>query len=117
MHNVFVYGTLRTIASGGKLPEANYMLSGFQMYDYGKFPYIVPDPDAAVYGNMLVVNDEDLAQLDKYENVSGGLYTREEVDVQPMAVIGDVPTVKAFVYVATSELHPKKVTSGDWFRR
>lgn len=115
MHNVFVYGTLRTIASGGREPVATHMLAGFQMYDSGKFPYIIVDPDATVYGNIITVNEKQLADLDKYENLAAGLYTREKVSVRSISDLNE--TTECFVYVATSELHPQKVTSGDWFRR
>lgn len=117
MHKVFVYGTLRDIASGGKQPDATHLLSGYQMYDYGAFPYIVKDGGAAVVGNVIEVDDAQLEDLDRYENIANGLYTRETVEVWARSLLSEPPPEKCFVYVATSNLHPQKVASGDWFKR
>lgn len=109
MHNVFVYGTLR----GSKPKATPAWLGGFNMYDYGKFPYVYPsaDEDDMVYGELIEVTNKELAALDKYEGISRGLYTRREVKVMPKD--GNMELVSAWVYVGES-IHPKPIPSGDW---
>ncbi|UFK09567.1 gamma-glutamylcyclotransferase [Xanthomonas phage DES1] len=111
LHKVFTYGTLRAYSDS---PDATHMLCGYEMYDYGKFPYLLQGLRTdEVYGNILAVDDAELAELDMYEGIEAGLYTREEVVAWDLYLKVDV---KCFVYVQ-KKLHPKKIESGDWHRR
>ena len=113
-HKVFVYGTLRPSK------VATHKLYGYEMYNYGKFPYIIPYVEEEftshpeVLGNLILVDDSMLAGLDLYEGVAKGLYTRETVTVLNMETD---ERVECFVYVATSMLHPSLIASGDWFNQ
>jgi gamma-glutamylcyclotransferase (GGCT)/AIG2-like uncharacterized protein YtfP len=111
-HKVFVYGTLRPNGA-----EATHVLYDYDMYNYyDRFPYIVHADyfdDCAVYGNVITVDDEQLARLDKIEGVAQGLYTREIVEVKD---IETKDTLTAFVYVG-GDIVPACITSGDWFDR
>lgn len=117
MHKVFVYGTLREDKSKKAPP---FCLNGYKLFEYPSgnfpFPYITKTGDGGdvVFGELLTVDDEQLALLDKYESVDRGLYSREEVTIQPTSP--GHPYQRAFVYVEAS-LHPKEVKSGNWFRR
>lgn len=110
MHKVFVYGTLRPSK------VATHKLYGFEMHNYGKFPYIIPSSEfgAQVLGNVISVDDKELAELDLYEGVAKRLYTRNTVLVHH---IEDGERLTCFVYVATSLLHPPLIASGDWFNQ
>jgi gamma-glutamylcyclotransferase (GGCT)/AIG2-like uncharacterized protein YtfP len=113
---IFVYGTLRQEAEDQTL----WYLPGYQMRDTGRFPYIeytgrVSD---VVVGQLLEVPDTAaLAALDRYENVAGGLYTREDVTVRNRA--GDSeqerPTNKRVqAYIKGPAFDYPVVKSGDW---
>ena len=110
-HFVFVYGTLRPPDK-----EATHHLPGFDMFDAGKFPYIVPSQSGfpSVYGNLLEVNRAELAYLDRIEGVDHGLYLRNEVYVHD---IDSGIVCKAWAYVGGPLLLPKPIPSGDWTKR
>lgn len=112
MHKVFVYGTLRAYSDS---PDPTHTLKGYDMYNYGQFPYLnkSDDPESTVVGNMLVVDEKGLEDLDKYEGVDRGLYTRENVIAFDTWHKVDVP---CFVYVQ-KQLHPQLIKSGDWHNR
>ena len=113
LNAVFVYGTLRPSK------EATHTIYCHEMYDYGRFPYLIKSDGNAesVKGNLIYVTDEQLEQLDHYEGVERGLYTREDVLAFPIDSEGVTPGTQCFVYVATDRLHPKQISSGDWFNR
>ena len=113
LNAVFVYGTLRNSR------VATHNIYDHVMYDYhGKFPFIVKQEGAeAVKGNVIYVTDDELEQLDKYEGVDKGLYSREEVCAYSIDGNPHLDVTDCYVYVATDLLRPKPVTSGDWFDR
>ena len=57
---------------------------------------IVPQPGGVVHGVLWRLNVRDLAALNVYENVAGGLYVR-----RMLAVLHDGKRVKALTYIAT----------------
>lgn len=63
----------------------------------------------------MVVNDQELAELDRYEGLNAGLYTRERVNVKEIGIAGS--NVRAYVYVGTDSIFPPLIPSGDWFQR
>lgn len=72
-HTVFVYGTLMRDRSASHLMKNatfcdNAVLHGYAMYDLGDFPGIVPDTYKTVLGEVWFVDDETLAELDRYED-------------------------------------------------
>jgi gamma-glutamylcyclotransferase (GGCT)/AIG2-like uncharacterized protein YtfP len=65
------------------------------------FPYLVPAPDHAVDGVLLMdLSAHDLQLLDRYEEVDAGMYRREAVEVEAWGCGGSVPRVQAWTYVA-----------------
>jgi gamma-glutamylcyclotransferase (GGCT)/AIG2-like uncharacterized protein YtfP len=114
MHKVFVYGTLRP-----KGKEATHRLYDFMMMDAGAYPYIIPaaaygdSRDHYVAGNVIEVDDAQLKDLDRYEGIDRGLYTRE-VLIAEDDESGEEVTV--YAYVAGKEW-PRPIVSGDWRKK
>jgi len=118
-HNVFVYGSLMfdAVYKGvtGRLPEfADARLPGFRRFavvdvDADRpYPAMLPEPGGVVDGKIAIgVTDSELAELDKFEEVETGLYSRHSVTVE-----GPNGTIEAQAYVAGESLRPK--LSGDW---
>lgn len=103
-HTVFVYGTLMRDRSASYLMKNatfcdSAVLHGYVMYDLGDFPGIVPDTDKTVLGEVWFVDDETLAELDRYED-EGALYRRTEVKVS-----GRKGSLSALAYVYQGEVH------------
>jgi gamma-glutamylcyclotransferase (GGCT)/AIG2-like uncharacterized protein YtfP len=101
---VFVYGTLKkNYPASGMLAGAQFLgdcyLIGYAMRHCGNFPAAMPTNDVAhrIAGEVYELNMESyekmLQNLDRYEHVEGGLYTRNEVST---AMFG-----KVFVYAQT----------------
>lgn len=112
LNAVFVYGTLRPSK------VATHCIYDHDMYDYGRFPYLAKREGAeAVKGNVIYVTDEQLEQLDHYEGVERGLYTREVVYAYVLEEDCNLDVPECYVYVATDRLHPKRISSGDWYSR
>lgn len=108
-HKVFVYGTLR---SG---QAVTHEVVGYELRRINgrKFDFPAAYPGVGViYGSMLEVNDKELEELDNYEGVHSGLYTREEVVARDKLSTKEVP---CFMYVAGPQLAlPTLIPSGDW---
>lgn len=116
---VFVYGTLR-----GGLPEdavATHKLHGAQLWEIhsGNFAFpsvrITGNTEDVVVGNVLTVSKKELKELDRYENVASGLYSRQRVTVYGVDSYDE--QVEAWVYVGSDTLFPSQIQSGDWFDR
>lgn len=108
-HKVFVYGTLRS-----NLGESTHILPEHVMLEYEgrdfKFPYVVAHPDYDVFGNIIEVDDAELEQLDRYENIRSGLYVRKEVEVINSST---AESEAVWAYIAGPSLF-NIVESGDW---
>ena len=112
MNKLAVYGTLRR--GGANLG----LVEGFSLVFPGtqSFPAIIKDVNGkGAVVELMDVDEEDLNQLDRYENVEGGLYIRTTVDVKKI----DGDTEKAWIYVAGPVLWEKsktftEVPEGDW---
>ena len=61
---------------------------------------VSPSPGAQVWGGVWNVSDADLARLDRYEGVAGGLYRREFVTV----MAEDLP-VELLLYIENYDDH------------
>ena len=107
-----MYGTLR--------PHhvVSHHIVGYNLYAYlggnFPFPFILPQAGNVVVGEVLEVTDTQLKQLDLYEGVDRGMYTRERTFAFPA---DDGPAIEVFVYVGSSSMLPPLVASGDWFDR
>jgi gamma-glutamylcyclotransferase (GGCT)/AIG2-like uncharacterized protein YtfP len=101
---VFVYGTLkRGFENHGFLSGQTFVgiartAPGYALYDLAGYPGMVRKDDATdgVVGEVWMVDDECLAQLDVLECTAEGLYRREAVSLQ------DAPAgqrVEAYIYL------------------
>lgn len=109
----FVYGTLR--------PEldATHVLTGYSLHNYGKYPFILPDPEGMVYGNVLLVDDETVETLDYIENVRSRLFKRIKVKVVPLHKDKEVKVqvyVPDLIFANDPNTYPV-IPSGDWYKR
>lgn len=109
-YKIFIYGTLREGFTSATHTLPGYMLLAYQGRDFS-FPYIVQHQDGNVVGNVLEVDDTELEQLDKYENIRSGLYTREKVKIKDNESEG---FINAWAYIAGPALF-NVIESGDWF--
>ncbi len=95
---LFVYGTLmRNNQQGQYLKDAEYLgefiLPGYSLYDFGYYPGIVEDKDGMVKGELYLITEDMLPQLDLYEE-EGTLYRRIFVHVYK-----DEDKIQAYTYV------------------
>ena len=118
---VFVYGTLMQGRSnhdyylGGKEMIDDATLDGFDMYDIGSFPGIVPG-DGVVKGELYEVSEKELASLDYLEG-EGSLYIRRCVPVTTRS--GKTVLAQVYIYnsgVAGLEQIPEALQpyTSDW---
>ena len=95
----FVYGTLmKGERAEHLLAEASFVgrceLRDYAMYHLGSYPGIRPCAGEKVYGELYLVNDRLVEELDAYEE-EGTLYDRRTVTVW----LGDNPVqAEAYVY-------------------
>jgi len=128
IHNLFVYGSLR---SGFKSPAYEYISRFFsfvgearvkgKLYDLGEFPGgVYSAGDNYISGELYAIKNEPefawaIAQLDDYEGISVEaneipLYKRELVDV----FMDDIATTFAWIYWYSGDVAGKPlIESGD----
>lgn len=106
MTTVFLYGTLKRggsnhlfIARQRYLGDAR-TVPGFTLYSLGDYPGMVraPGDTRGVTGELWVVDDNCLAELDRLEGLDEGLYERIDVLLAPNHLAG---SAQAYLY-----LHP-----------
>ena len=98
-HRVFVYGTLlRGLRNhhwleGSALVARTALAERFTMLDCGSYPALVEGAEQRIAGEVYVVSDHVLAQLDELEEYPS-YYDRKIVDLED--------GTRAWVYVLTS---------------
>lgn len=96
---IFTYGTLMKGQSNHNhyLSDnqfvSNGTIEGFEMYDLGWYPGIVPG-NGTVYGEVYAVSDDELRAIDRLEG-EGSLYIKTDVNV----VLDSGKTIVAGAYV------------------
>jgi gamma-glutamylcyclotransferase (GGCT)/AIG2-like uncharacterized protein YtfP len=123
MHQIFVYGTLRSddssgncqimLRTGGQRTETRATIEA-DLYDFnGWYPMIrlAPGTGRLVTGEVWEVTDAGLAALDRYE---GAMYRRKTVSVRTL--LGPV-IEECAVYEAASVDGLPLIVSGDWVNR
>lgn len=116
VHKVFVYGTLRNGHEATHQLERSALLQAVDGREFA-FPMaqlVDFDLPFQVVGNVLEVNDEELAKLDSYENIRSGLYQRTKL---PIRRFGSIAQEEMWVYVAGPALERPIISSGDWLQR
>ncbi len=92
MINVFVYGTLmfpevagpiaRIVSVGEPLTVRGFRRFEARTREWGNYPVIRRDEFSSVDGILFrELGEKQLAQLDRYEDVAGGLYVRSQIQV------------------------------------
>src|SRR5689334_8617863 len=92
MTTLFIYGTLKRGGSNHAFLAGQHFLGpartvpGFALYSLGDYPGMVraPGDTAGVTGELWVVDDACLAELDRLEGLDEGLYERVEVRLSPI---------------------------------
>lgn len=117
LHKVFVYGTLRDGAEATHCLYESALLQHIagEKFDFPMVQVVDFDLPFQVVGNVLEVNDKELEELDKYENVESGLYKRAKLPVHKLQTAANVENM--WVYVAGPALARPVIASGDWFHR
>ncbi len=91
MTTLFVYGTLKRggtnhlFLAGQRFLGSARSVAGYTLYSLGDYPGLVraPGDTAGVTGELWVVNDACLAELDHLEGLDEGLYERVEILLAP----------------------------------
>lgn len=100
MTTVFLYGTLKRGGSNHAFVARQRFLGtarttpGFTLYSLGDYPGMVraPGDTAGVTGELWVVDDTCLAELDQLEGLGEGLYERIDVVLAPNPLAGSAQT-------------------------
>lgn len=119
-HKVFVYGTLRKDSPDPTI----YYIPGMAMFHLGHFPAVAENRYYSIVGQIVEVDDEQLAEYDRYEGIQSGFYKREEVIA--LRKDGEPGNVTVWVYTAGDEIiqHVEqqwkigvrlRIPSGDWY--
>lgn len=142
LRKFFVYGTLRPgeerWSSLSSFVDGEYqsaILRNAQLYTTGLYPFVVPETDGVVYGEVITVKVELLPlitnildQIEGYDttNPAHSLFVRttEIVSVERPYTVDVVDTFSAYVYTGGRRLAHSaekgtyaRITSGDWKRR
>ena len=111
--NIFVYGTLmRGEVSAHRLANASFVQTDktrpdYTLLDLGWHPALMPDGDTAVDGEIYVVNDTQLSELDAYERCPK-LYRRETICLQS-GVFADT-----YILAHPQSANGVPISNGDW---
>lgn len=126
MRHVFVYGTLRTgevndigLAAARRELAAPRLVGAAsvrgRLYDFGRYPGLVPDPAAApVHGDVYEVEDALVPVLDEIEEVYpgvDGLFLSREIAV---TVAGRELRCLFYPVAAESVVERPRIGGGDW---
>lgn len=119
MKNIFVYGTLRKGEGNahylkGATRLAEQCWTNGELYDTGYgYPAVKQSRSSRVYGELYVVTNLELKQIDQLEGFRDGgtnnLYERVE-----QMVFTDKGPVPAYVYIAGQPLLNNRIPDGDW---
>jgi gamma-glutamylcyclotransferase (GGCT)/AIG2-like uncharacterized protein YtfP len=116
-HKVFVYGTLLTGERNARWARDARRVAAWtngNIYDTGYgFPAFVKDGETKIVGELLTVNDDGFASMDRLEGYPR-LYRREQIDVYTARG----GRHRAWVYIM-NELPKtaKLIEGGDWRNR
>lgn len=103
MTRYFAYGSNMSVEQmAARCPHAiligTGMLSGYRfMINTDRYATVVREPEAMVYGILWSLTGSDETSLDRYENVPGGTYTKETIQVADLSTGNPDP---AMVYIA-----------------
>jgi gamma-glutamylcyclotransferase (GGCT)/AIG2-like uncharacterized protein YtfP len=103
VHRLFVYGSLKRGLSnafrlrGAECLDADARAEGYALIRYvAGYPGLARDPERSARGELFLVEDAVLAELDEFEECPD-VYYREKILVR----LSDGTLVEAFAYIAT----------------
>ena len=116
-HKVFVYGTLLTGERNARWAmnaRRHPAWTHGTIYDTGwGYPAFVKEGETKIVGELLTVDDEGFASMDRLEGYPR-LYRREEIE----AFTAESGCVRAWVYIMNSlPKDAKVIEGGDWRNR
>ena len=116
-HKVFVYGTLLTGERNARWAmnaRRHPAWTHGTIYDTGwGYPAFVKEGETKIVGELLTVDDEGFASMDRLEGYPR-LYRREEIE----AFTAEGGCVRAWVYIMNSlPSGAKVIEGGDWRNR
>ena len=116
-HKVFVYGTLLTGERNARWAmnaRRHPAWTHGTIYDTGwGYPAFVKEGETKIVGELLTVDDEGFASMDRLEGYPR-LYRREEIE----AFTAEGGCVRAWVYIMNSlPKDAKVIEGGDWRNR
>jgi len=100
MHLLFAYGSLLDPVIQEKLfkrtltSEAKAILLNWEKYTHEEYPYILPKQGSQVHGEIIALEDKELAIADQWEEVPR-VYQREKLEVK----LTDGSQLKVWVYI------------------
>ncbi|MCP4076680.1 MAG: gamma-glutamylcyclotransferase [Gammaproteobacteria bacterium] len=111
---VSCYGTLKSgfhnhhLLSGSKFLGNIKTAADFTMYDLGSYPAVIESGDSAIHGEVYIISDDTLAELDQLEGYPD-FYNR----ILIQSTYGYV-----WMYVLNRPVEDRPViTSGRWLRK
>ena len=110
--NLAVYGTLRDFKTKkGKVNGFSLVFPAMTK----AFPAAIKDKNESLVVEVKEIEDYEIGEYDKYENVKGGLYKRENVVID----LPDGKAVDAWMYVAGPVITQdtgvyEKIKDNDW---
>jgi len=118
-HLIFIYGTLRR---GGRahhlMQAADFQSKGLasgRLVHVDQYPGLIPCDDEQVMGELYLLNDQLLNELDRYEGCleSPPHYLRQET----MVLLENGEKRSAMVYTfQLLESHHEEIKNGDWIQ-
>ncbi|MFO1091706.1 MAG: gamma-glutamylcyclotransferase family protein [Planctomycetaceae bacterium] len=117
--HLFVYGTLMTGESRHRYLAAATLIGAarttpeYRLFDAGDYPALVADPvGQSIAGELWLVGDDTLRELDEVEGTDEGLYARVPVHLQPPF---DKRAAETYIYLQSVAGLPE--INGDWRER
>lgn len=81
----------------GTLPDYQFTINGRGVAT------LVPQKNKSVHGVVWAMSSEDVKRLDRYEGVSSGLYSKENIPI----VVPHFSPIEMLVYIASDNQHGK----------
>jgi len=100
---LFVYGTLRTGEKNHRLMNGSYFIGNtttkpqYSILDLGEYPGLIEGGSDSVPGEVWLVSSKNMSKIDQLENVAGGLFRRQPVNLT--SCFG-YPVVETYFYRA-----------------
>lgn len=115
-NSIFVYGTLlqgesnSTLLRGAEFVGKSKTKPEFELVDFGPYPAMIPDGNTAIKGEVYLVDNLQLARIDRLEGYPG-FYRRVKIELH------DGTPVYAYLLSRAQVTGLPTIPSGDWQNR